>query len=597
MYYNNGNQISFTEEEQQKLAKKMAVHHMERVDNAMWGDFVKNRDEYNRAEAFSRMETMRGRILVTDKRGFLHCVLDTDITEVYHITPHELHRAERRYLIAFGCCAEPLEITDAEFAVKGTLIDKITRHTKMEVKLLVSKNHTAELLRQVILKNVREIPVRFYFGWVKVRGEWVFNLDRDTTHSYRNADLEEMLAGKPALPVKTVTEELMAGKQMAHLFGTITNPEIRTVVCLWFHTAVLNTLVKNYGYRIQMGLCFFSDDAGVLRRLEAILGCYGDKTIELSASKQAVSDQLRERKDQACLLRDRMVAKGNDDLILEVINTGMIPIDKKREIAETELHGLITLLSNSVTKLNQSQHIAIVGVADTDFEKIPDAEMQNLKKYVNDYLRGFCGYVGRNLANLEKHLAGGMDRAHEHGENLSQEAMVLLGVLLGVSDMVRDYVAQLAPNEELRGAMECAMCHGRIDTLVQALESSSEMGCNCDDLVDCFQGVVAAMICQDRFDSRQIRDNMLREGCAKGKVGITYSDESYICFTREAFRAVCEACGVSVPVMGKALREAGFLKGTAVNAETYLTRVTIWDAFGMPKVKRVFKFDRADLNQ
>lgn len=597
MYYNNGNQISFTEEEQQKLAKKMAVHHMERVDNAMWGDFVKNRDEYNRAEAFSQMETMRGRLLVTDKRGFLHCVLDTDITEVYHITPHGLHRAEGRYLIAFGCCAEPLEITDAEFAVKGTLIDKITRHTKMEVKLLVSKNHTAELLRQVILKNVREITVRFHFGWGKAKGRWVFNLDRDTTHSYRNANLEEMLAGKPALPVKTVTEELVAGKQMAHLFGTITNPEIRTAVSLWLHTAVLNTLVKSYGYRIQMGLCFFSDDAGVLRRLEAILGCYGDKTIELSASKQAVSDQLCERKDQACLLRDRMVAKGNDDLILEVINTGMIPIDKKREIAETELHGLITLLSNSVTKLNQSQHIAIVGVADTDFEKIPDAEMQNLKKYVNDYLRGFCGYVGRNLANLEKHLACGMDRALEHGENLSQEAMVLLGVLLGVSEMVHDYVAQLAPNEELREAMECAMCHGRIDTLVQALESSSEMGCNCDDLVDCFQGVVAAMICQDRFDSRQIRDNMLREGCAKGKVGITYSDESYICFTREAFRAVCEACGVSVPVMGKALREAGFLKGTAVNAETYLTRVTIWDAFGMPKVKRVFKFDRADLNQ
>jgi hypothetical protein len=49
--------------------------------------------------------------------------------------------------------------------------------------------------------------------------------------------------------------------------------------------------------------------------------------------------------------------------------------------------------------------------------------------------------------------------------------------------------------------------------------------------------------------------------------------------------------------MCKALRDAGFLKGTTENAETYLTRVAIYDANGAPQPKRVYKFDRADLNQ
>lgn len=597
MYCNNGTQVSFTAEEQQKMAKKMVQHQMERVDRTMWDDVLKNRNEYFRAEAFSQMETMNGRTLVMDKRGALHCVLDTDIREAYHIIPNSLHRTEGHYLIRFGCSDIPLEITDAEFAVNGTLIDKIIQHTRLEVKLLVSKKHTAELLRQMILKIVREVTVQFYFGWLKANGTWVFDLNGDTTHSRRNMERELLLATRPAIPAKTVTEELMASEQMAYFFATIANPEVRTVVSLWFHAAVLNTLTKDFGYCIKMGLCLFSEDGGVLRRLEAILGSYGDKTIELSASKRVVSDQLCERKDQTCLMRDRMVAKGNDDMIFEVINTGMIPIDKKRENAETELHGLITILSNSVTKLNQSRHIAIVGVADADLEKLPDAEIQNLKKYVNDYLRGFCGYVGQNLANLEKYLAYGMDRAYDRGENLSQEAMLLLGVLLGVSDMVRDYIAQLAPNEELREVMERSMCQGRLVALVKALENATEMGCNTDDLVDCFQVTVEAMIRQGRFDSRQMKDDVLRDGCEECKVGITYSDESCICFTRPAFRAVCEACGVSVPVMGKALREAGMLKGCAVNSESYLTRITVWDVFGMPQTKRVYKIERADLNQ
>ena len=105
------------------------------------------------------------------------------------------------------------------------------------------------------------------------------------------------------------------------------------------------------------------------------------------------------------------------------------------------------------------------------------------------------------------------------------------------------------------------------------------------------------MIRQGRFDSRQMKDDVLRDGCEEGKVGITYADESHICFTRPAFRAICEACGVSVPVMGKALREAGMLKGCAVNSESYLTRITVWDVYGMPQPKRVYKIDRADLNQ
>lgn len=599
MYYDNyGNLVFSSAEEKLKFESDMALRQIARADNTMWNDALKNRNEFLRAESFSRLETTQWGTVVPDKRGALHCVLDTSITEVYHFTPHRLHRMEGHYMIVFGCGKEPLEITDTEFSAKGMLIDKITQHTKLEVRLLVSKQHTNELLRQLVLRAAREISLRFYFGWEKdkVKGVWNYILDHETTHSYRNLKWQELQIGTPAIPVKTVGAELIVGKQMAHFVGTITNSEVRTTVTLWLHTAVLTTLVKSFGYRIQMGLCLFSDDAGVLRRLEAILGCYGDKTIELSASKRMVEDQLCERKEQACLLRDRMIAKGNDDLILSAINAGEFTIEENKAFFEVEVNSLITLLSNSISKLNQSGHFAVIEVAASDFKKVPDSEMQQLKQYVNDYLRGFCGYVSRNLESLETYLSCGMDDAVEMGELLNQEGMILLGVLMGVRNMIQDYIAQLAPEEDLRKKMEDALCPSGFDKLIKALESSSEMGCD-SDVVNCFQTIVSTMIAQNCFDSRQIRNDIPRGGSEKGKVGITYSDESYICFTREAFRAVCDACGVTVPVMGKALREAGFLKGTTVNAETYMTRVTVYDANGMPQTKRVYKFDRADLNQ
>ena len=598
VYYDNyGNLVFSSEEERLRYERDMALRHMTRAENTIWNDSVKNRDEFLRTEAFSRLENSQSGTMVLDKRGAWHCVLDTPITEVYHFTPHRLHRMEGRYMIVFGCCKEPLEITDTEFSAKGMLIDKITQHTKQEVRLLVSKRHTNELLRQLVLKNVREIYLQFHFGWEKCESGWKFNIERDTTHSYRNLKWEALQLVIPSIPVKTAGAELVVGKQMAHFLGTITNREVRTAVTLWLHTSVLTTLVKALGYRLQMGLCLFSDDAGVLRRLEAMLGCYGDKTIELSASKRMVEDQLCERKDQVALLRDRLIAKGNDDLVVSAINAGEFTVEENKTSFEVEVNSLVTLLSNSISRLNQSGYFAVIEVAASDFKKVPDSEMQQLKRYVNDYLRGFCGYVSSNLESLETYLSCGMDDACERGELLNQEGMMLLGVLMGVGNMVQDYLAQLAPEEELRKKMEDALCPRGFDKLIKALESSAEMNCNGDDLVNCFQTIVGAMIAQNRFDSRQIRDDVVRSDCEKGKVGITYSDETYICFSREAFRAVCDACGVTVPVMCKALRDAGFLKGTTVNAETYLTRVAIYDANGAPQPKRVYKFDRADLNQ
>ena len=429
-YDNYGNLVFSSEEERLRFERDMALRHMTRAENTIWNDSVKNRDEFLRTEAFSRLENSQSGTMVLDKRGAWHCVLDTPITEVYHFTPHRLHRMEGRYMIVFGCCKEPLEITDTEFSAKGMLIDKITQHTKQEVRLLVSKRHTNELLRQLVLKNVREIYLQFHFGWDKCESGWKFNIERDTTHSYRNLKWEALQLVIPEIPVNTAGAELVVGKQMAHFLGTITNREVRTAVTLWLHTSVLTTLVKALGYRLQMGLCLFSDDAGVLRRLEAMLGCYGDKTIELSASKRMVEDQLCERKDQASLLRDRLIAKGNDDLILSAINTGEITIEENKTSFEVEVNSLVTLLSNSISRLNQSGYFAVIEVAASDFKKVPDSEMQQLKRYVNDYLRGFCGYVSSNLESLETYLSCGMDDACERGELLNQEGMMLLGVLM-----------------------------------------------------------------------------------------------------------------------------------------------------------------------
>lgn len=103
VYYDNyGNLVFSSEEERLRFERDMAVRHMTRAENTIWNDSVKNRDEFLRTESFSRLENSQSGTMVLDKRGAWHCVLDTPIMEVYHFTPHRLHRMEGRYMIAFG---------------------------------------------------------------------------------------------------------------------------------------------------------------------------------------------------------------------------------------------------------------------------------------------------------------------------------------------------------------------------------------------------------------------------------------------------------------------------------------------------------------
>ena len=78
---------------------------------------------------------------------------------------------------------------------------------------------------------------------------------------------------------------------------------------------------------------------------------------------------------------------------------------------------------------------------------------------------------------------------------------------------------------------------------------------------------------------------------------VVFYDNSALYFTSHAFRHVCQRLSQSCPVVVRALRQAGVLLGRPVNATTGLTRVSVWNQYGVRESKQVYKLPRKAFDQ
>lgn len=73
---------------------------------------------------------------------------------------------------------------------------------------------------------------------------------------------------------------------------------------------------------------------------------------------------------------------------------------------------------------------------------------------------------------------------------------------------------------------------------------------------------------------------------------MVFFDDKWLCFTVNAFSEVCQAIVQSRSVITHALFEAGLFGGCPINKSTFLTRITVHNAYGQRKPVHVYKLAR-----
>lgn len=557
---------------------------------------LRDRKENLQAEAYSQIINDGSRLCVVDKRGQRHVIFDAIIDVVLYFHPQEPYSVKPYYLIGIRNVPEPIFISEDDCRRRGNLISVLSRATNKPVCYYVSELRTADLLRQYLDSISTDMSPLFYWGWRKTDEQWQYQLYQGTTHKRRRQVSLPVSVPDDHSAELTPTSELIAAEQFASLLETISAPDIRAILCLWLHAAVLSTPLEDLGHRIPLGLCFFSSDACVQRHLEALLNWYGDITISLDTPFESFVDQLIERKDQPLVLLDCCSSKKNIDMLSMVISSGRIIHENNKEDINVPLVSTLTLLSNSVTNLNTSSLFATIDVGEQDLTKCSSERLVGLSRYLPEYLRGFTAFTAGHIEDLLKFISHGMDTAAELGEDINYEGMKTLGILLGIQDLVHSYYDQLSPNGQLAPRLDSLLSQDWLPLLHNALCHAAASGSDTSDLVGQFCNVFHRMLDLHRFDISQM---CLTEATGSGStetIGTLYADETSINFTRKAFRAVCRACNVSSPVLLKALREANLLHGATINGSTFQTRITVYDCYGRSHVKRVYQFDRMDLD-
>ena len=570
------------------------VQRMEKLQAQVMREAEKDRQAAMQANAYSEAISCSGMTLVNDPRGNVHSVLDLEIKRVRHIMPDLLHKTKGYYEITFSNKAKVI-IGEDEFYKSGRLLDRISEGTGRKARIVPTKYRTTELLRETILSMTEELAYPFYVGWQK-GSKWEFVLIEGTTHSTRTMPLCGPEERRTQQAPKTATEEVIATEQIIRLFETMSSPELAITVVLWFHTAVLITLINEMGHRLRMGLCFYSTEPQVFAYLESIFCWYADNTIELTVPKGRLLDLRLERKDEPAVLHDKEMSKGNTELLRRVMTTGEIPVEIGNGYGCPPLNSLPTVFSSSVSKLSHSANFATIDVCMDDIRTVPNSALKGLSRHIPDYLMTFCSYIRQNIELLESCLSEAMDEASAIAEDMSREGLEMLAVELGVRKIVASFYEHLALPGDLKIRADRLLNGSDLKDLREALACSAGVGGDTEDLAMYFIGTVDEMIRKGSFDCRQVSAPDALDPCKEGKEGIVYADEVMVSFTQKAFRAVCKACGVSGPIMVNALKAAGLLRGKPINQECLKTRITVGVR---PATKRVsvYQFERESLNQ
>ena len=155
-----------------------------------------------------------------------------------------------------------------------------------------------------------------------------------------------------------------------------------------------------------------------------------------------------------------------------------------------------------------------------------------------------------------------------------------LGVLLALKDFLDEFA-------QACGFGGYDWCAETEPWLITMLEQTSWKETDCGTLADQFVAIARAHINGGILPAASVKCREDSGDC------VVYYDADSLSFTRAAFANVCRHLGQSGPVVLRALTDAGMLIGKTINATTQMTRIGVWNVYGVRRTIAVYRLGRS----
>lgn len=359
----------------------------------------------------------------------------------------------------------------------------------------------------------------------------------------------------------------------------------RQLTLLLYHEAAIHTLLQQLGYTFPLAICFFSTEHNILTYFRKLLSWFNTSPIILEKLTNDFSYDLLARKDQPLLVEDsgrlNQAAK-NSEILESALLNHVVPWKNKRETRSLPLQAPITLLSSRASALSCAPEVMVLDFVADDFDREVWKESADRVGQNRDYLIAFCGYTSDHIPELRKALEDGQKTARSLDEGqLTDPCLQTLGIFIGLRNFLESFFECAALNSVPFPSTDENLFGQLLDILVQTSEKAERAS-----LPEQFIDIARNMIQKDILHIHH------RNRCPVDMRGVVAFDEDRLHFTLDAFTQVCQSMMQSRPVIEAALSEAGMFSGARINKTTPLTRITIWNEHGIPKLTRVFSFER-----
>lgn len=533
-------------------------------------------------DAYTTTGSASGRTFTVDKTGRFVELMNREIQFSRHIFPQAPFTAPDFYEVKLDGVEREIILTSAQYARDSELLQAFQEVPGLQIRFCRTAKLTAALLRQAICQRISMVELPFYAGWRKEVGTgfsfWVF--PSGAAHIQPDGNIQSVTANT------AMTASAMA--TAVQLFNAAfpldcTQPNQWFLSCI-FHIAALTSLLQEMDYPFPLSVCLLTESAAGQAWAKALFSWFDDPALSLYMPPEKFANGLLYYKDEPLVILDdrggNLSAK-NAALLEDVLASRQIPWKNGRQQRYMALLALPVILSTTASALTTSPDCLTL-----EFPAQLDGPVpENSEAAKADYLRAFTQYAAEHIDRLRWMLDTMEDRAFYCVEDCAwpEHYVRAVGTILAIDCFVREFHAFC----DLDVRHLCLACPDAEAWLAELVEQTADKLLDYGDLAAQFIAVARSMLDNGGLFPCPVK---CEEEPACNAV---YYDERSLGFTTSAMTAICQQLGQSRPVVLRALAQADLFQGKPVNSGTLLTRISIWNVYGIRKTQRVYKLPRA----
>ena len=407
------------------------------------------------------------------------------IPKVYRINPESRYRDVAYYLLFFPdlkqCCRIPVPDLNRPGKLEAALAEQAP-----DVQLFVFRNErklVLEGLRGHLCHGVRSYDYPYFFGWQDNSGSFQFSLLEGTTHGSPLPCSPEQIKEPELFQQKSPAESIIAVQQVAALFQSIKDENIRQFLFIWWHISFLYSFLDAHGHTPSVGLCIVCPNPQIYHAMENLFQWYSDPAISLATETPLFQAQLPERKDQPLLVSCLSPNARNEAILLNLLRNHHMTTSNS--CASFPQQATLTLLLKDRECLIRDPSLLCVAFSTGDITSIQDFSRSHVLWH--DYFRGFVPFVSNNMTELCTILDSAKYSAVPDSDGiLSYQGEEFLQLYSGIRKFLRRFLTSL---DSSQSAVANAMALLAEDDhyLITLIEHSSSSKC-----FDCEQFLWAA---------------------------------------------------------------------------------------------------------